>query len=66
MKKYDITVKTYITGVYSACLGYATYRLEVDAEDETEAKRSALQTADPESNRNACVVDVNELEENKA
>tara|TARA_R110000851_G_scaffold26078_1_gene74310 strand:- start:2230 stop:2424 length:195 start_codon:yes stop_codon:yes gene_type:complete len=62
MKTYEITVKTYITGVHSACLGYATYDLEVEAEDGTEAKWLALQVADPESDRHSCVVDINELE----
>ena len=62
MKTYDITVKTSLTYPLSV-LGYATYRLEVEADDETEAKQTALQLADPESNRHSCVVDINELEE---
>jgi hypothetical protein len=61
MKTYDVTVKTYLTKNF-ACLGYATYRLDVEAGDETEAKWIALQVADPESDRHSCVVDINELE----
>ena len=64
MKMYDITVKTYLSaGVHGACGGYATYRLEVEAEGDTEAKWIALQVADPESDRGSCVVDISELEE---
>ena len=62
MKTYDVTVKTYLTYPLS-CLGYATYRLAVDAENETGAKWIALQAADPESNRHSCVVEINESEE---
>jgi hypothetical protein len=62
MKTYDITVKTYFTKDLS-CLGYATYRLEVEAGDEVEAKWIALQVADPESDRHSCVVDIKALEE---
>jgi hypothetical protein len=62
MKTYDIAVKTYLTYPLPV-LGYATYRLEVEADDETEAKQIALQLADPESNRRSWVVDINELEE---
>lgn len=39
----------------SSCGGYAQYFLEVEAESEEEAKYIALQVADPDSNRNACV-----------
>ena len=62
MTTYDVTVKTYLTYPLSCC-GYATYRLEVEAENEKEAKQLALQTADPEANRHSCVVEINELEQ---
>ena len=63
MKMYDITVKTYLSaGVHGACGGYATYRLEVKAEDKMEAQWIALQVADPECDRGSCVAAISELE----
>jgi hypothetical protein len=61
---YDLTIKTYITG-HPSCLGYATYRLGVEAESEEEAKDIALSIADPEGASHptvACTEDLKEQE----
>jgi hypothetical protein len=58
MNLYDIKLSTYVSNYMNAnssCGGYAHYFLEVEAESEEEAKHIALQVADPDSNRNACV-----------
>ena len=59
---YDLTIKTYITG-HPSCLGYATYRLDVEAESEEEAKDIALSIADPEGDRHPTVACTEALKE---
>jgi hypothetical protein len=65
MNLYDIKLSTYIPNYMnsnSTCGGYAHYFLEAEAESEEEAKYIALQVADPDSNRNACVTSIEIIE----
>jgi len=59
---YDIAVKTYIVR-HPHCLGYATYRLDVEAESEEEARSIALSIADPKGDRQPVVESIKVIQE---